>query len=511
MSSLAYPREAPPRARRDVPTMLSAWGADVLLAVALTLLGAVLLAEVNGDFNVDSWLALVTGREIWQNGLPHIETLTAMSRGDTWTDQQWLAQLLYYAIYRGGGLGLLATVNVVLLVGPIAAATVAARRLGAPFRSVLILLPVILTMVTPSREVRTQELAIPLFVALGLLLSADSRRPTRRVLWCLPILALWANLHGTVTLGALLVVIRGLMLGAERRGMWRAPAAWRMPVALVIGAPLACLVTPYGLAIIGYYHATMLSDTLRHFVVEWQPVTVVPTTAASVFITAAIGLWAFGRNPGRTTSWEKLAFLVLAAGSIEVVRNALFFGLFALTITPVALAYGPTEASPRAAGLSDRRRAAINGVLALCAVAALAVTVVATLVRPDSVVQDTAQQPGLLTAVQRTTADNPRLRVLADEHFADWLLWRDPALAGRVANDVRFELLSGHQVSLLEKLFGVMGTGWKQGARGYRLLVLDTASDQPAISAFLKEPGRRVLFDAAGQIVILRTAREAAA
>ena len=49
------------------------------------------------------------------------------------------------------------------------------------------------------------------------LLAADSRKPSPRVYWCLPILVLWANLHGTASLGAMLVALRGVTLVWERR------------------------------------------------------------------------------------------------------------------------------------------------------------------------------------------------------------------------------------------------------------------------------------------------------
>ena len=70
-------------------------------------------------------------------------------------------------------------------------------------------MPVCLTVMMPSREIRTQAFAVPLFALLIYLLARDSREPSRRVFWCLPLLVLWANLHGTVTLGAMLVALHG--------------------------------------------------------------------------------------------------------------------------------------------------------------------------------------------------------------------------------------------------------------------------------------------------------------
>lgn len=508
MSSLALPRGTRSKrfSGRQLTDVFALRGTDVLLAVAVVVLAVVLVVELPSEFSVDSWLELVTGRLIWQHGVPHHEILTYISHGNVWIDQQWLSQLASYAIYLLGGLGLLGVVNVALLVGPVAAATFAARRFGAPFRSVLLALPVCIALVAPSREVRTQEFIIPLFVATAYLLAADSRRPSRRVYWCLPMLVLWANLHGTVTLGAGLVGLRGVTVAWERRALllhsWR---AWARPVALAAGALVSIMITPYGLGIVGYYRSTMASSTLRHFVTEWQPVTSVPIVAVAVFLGAAVMIWSFGRHPERTTLWEKLALLVLAAGTIEVVRNSLFFGLLALMIVPVSLGWGSAgaNAAPR-----DGRRGLINGLLAGFAVLVLLVCTVVVLVRPGSVIEYSFQRAKLLTAVEQATRANPGIRVLADDHFSDWLLWRDPALYGRVANDARFELLTAGQLTSLESAFDVIGTNWKQGARGYRLIVLDKSAD-PSWKAFLREPGRRVLYDDGQRLVILRTAQQA--
>ncbi len=508
MSSLAFPREAAPRrtTHRGLPAVFSQRGSDVLLAVAMMALAATLLVSLPGAFNVDSWLALVAGRAVWQNGIPHHETLTVIAQGTSWIDQQWLSQLATYGLYLLGGLSLVGIAGVTLFASSVAAAVAGARRLGASLRSMLLVLPFCLVLIAPRHEVRTQEFAMPLFVALVYLLARDSRAPSRRVYWCLPILVLWANLHGTVMLGAMLVALRGLTVAWQRRrGLAHSLHAWKRPLALIVGAPLSLLITPYGLAILGYYRTTMLGSTLRQAVTEWQPITSSPVTAAVFCLAAAIAVWSLGRHASRTSSWEKLAFLALAAGSIFVVRNVLFFGLFALMIMPLSVAIG-SRASERPA---DRIGTRINALLGVGALAAVLIATAATLTAPASAIELNFQRTGVLNVVERATRSDPSLRVLAEDRFADWLLWRDPGLSGRVANDVRFELLTPVQIDRLENVFSVLGPDWKQGARGYRLLVLDQKYDAKAVQAFLHEPGSRVLYNDGERIVILRSAGQA--
>ncbi len=507
MSSLAYPRGAAARRLRGrahgLPAVLTRSGTDVLLVVAIGVLAVKLLTGLVGDFSVDSWLELVAGRAVWQNGIPHHETLTLISLGHAWVDQQWLSQLAGYAVFRVGGLGLLGLVNAVLMLAAVGGAAFASRRLGAPARSVLLVMAVCLLAIVPSREVRTQAFALPLYVLVLWLLASDCRAPSRRVLWCLPILVLWANLHGSVTLGAALVALRGLTLAWERRAELRHRArAWRRPLALVLGAGTAIMLTPYGLSILDYYRSTLANSTLRHVVTEWAPVTSVPSTAVAVLAVAAVALWSFGRTPANTTTWEKLALLGVCAMTISVARNAVFFGLLATVVVPRSLGWGTPAGHVDG---PDRRRAVINGLLVLGTAAAAVLAGVATLARPDAQVQSAFLKPTLATAVQSATHADPSLHVLAPREYADWLLWQDPALSGRIAADLRYELVSPGQTSSLDHVYAATGTGWMRGARGYRLLVLDRAANGESIGAFEHQPGSRVLYRDAQSTVILRT------
>lgn len=493
-------------------------GPDALLVIAVVGFAGALIAELPGDFNIDSWLALVTGREVWQSGIPHHETLIAMGHGHQWVDQQWLSQLVSYGLYLVGGLALLGLVNVALLIASVAGAVVAARRRGAPFLSVLVALPLCAALIVPSREVRTQTLVLPLFVAVAYLLAGDARSPSRRVYWCLPLLVLWANLHGTVTLGAILVVLRGLTLLWERRSQLRSSGrAWRRPLALIAGAAVAILITPYGLGMIDYYRTTLVGGTLRQAVSEWQPATTEPALAATLLLVAGIAVWSFGRNPERTTVWERITLVLLAAAAVSAVRNAVFLGLFALMVVPVSVGLpGRNRRSTPDADARNRGRARapqrlrLNAALLGGSLLLLLAVGAVTLTRPARAIELSYQRMGVLRAVERAVHTDPALRVMADERVDDWLLWRDPALAGRIAADARFELLSPRQVDQVLSLFGVVGADWKQAARGYRLLVLDRRYDPETVSGFLSEPGRRVLYDDGERLVILRGAVQAA-
>jgi hypothetical protein len=495
--------------RRHVSQVLADHAFDVLLGVVVAVFAVRLLVDIPRDYSVDSWLALVDGRVVWQSGIPHHDFMNALNHGGRWTDEQWLSQLASYAIDRVGGLGLLGVVNVALMIGSIGALVLAARRRGAGFVWTLAAIAMCVVLISPSREIRTQEFAMPLFAAVACLLSGDSRSPSRRVWWCLPILVLWANLHGSATQGAMLVVLHaGTLLWHGRRELRDDPRSWQRPLALAVGAVAAILITPYGLSIIGYYHATLVNTTLRQFVSEWQPVTSRGSSTFALCVLVGLALWSFGRNPPQTTLWEKLALLLLAAGTIEVVRNALFLGLLGLLVLPASLAPGASAAAQPDDADAARVRMRINGTLAgLAALAVLAATVSA-IALPATTIQNAAQSPRLVAAVEHAVAADPSLKLIVDDRYSDYLLWRDPRLAGHIANDVRFELLSAAQLNRVEDVYGAVGPGYVHDARGYRLLVLNVGSG--GARAFAAEAGSRVLFRDASSIVILRRAAPAA-
>src|SRR5919109_1938849 len=175
--------------------LLGAFAAIFLLVFPPTLLVA------------DSWLTLVGGREVFEHGLPSHDELTVLAAGRTWTDQQWGAQLLFYAGDAMAGLAGVVLFAAIVVVGAFVLAAVAARRLGAgPIPVLLVFFPVILAAPW-GWTVRAQVFALPLFVGLLWLLAPEARRPGRRVYLAFPLLLVWASIHGSVALGALLTML----------------------------------------------------------------------------------------------------------------------------------------------------------------------------------------------------------------------------------------------------------------------------------------------------------------
>jgi hypothetical protein len=195
---------------------------------------------------------------------------------------------------------------------------------------------------------------------------------------------------------------------------------------------------------------------------------------------------------------------MLAAGAIDAVRNVSFFSLASVVI--VGLAIDPVVAARWGDGMRLRPR--INRAFATAALLIVLLAVITTVARNARVFEG-ASLRSVQAVVARAAAADPSIRILSDQKLADWLLWADPRLRGRVAFDVRFELLSDATMRALQRLYLAAGRHWKDQARGYRLLVLDAHDDPLSTQEFLTEPGRRILYHRSSTFVVLRSAAAA--
>jgi hypothetical protein len=452
-------------------------GQDGLVLASFAVFAGALVLRLVGQLNADGWLALVAGRWIARHGLPHHDTLTVWSHGEAWVDQQWLAQLGFYGLYLLGGLALVVVAHAALTGGAYLAAIAAGRRLGGSPRAVLFTLPACFwLLIFGSWQARTQSFAYLPFVALLYLLVADARRPSPRVYLVLPLLALWANLHGSVVLGAALVLLRGVT---------------RRSPTLVVLPPLALLASPYGLDLVGYYRKTLFNPAFSAMVNEWQAPTIGVTTVP-FFALVVLVAWLAGRHRRVLSGFEQLALIATSIAGLAAERNIVWFALTALMLVPALLtaALGPEGGRPRQA-------LRLNAALAVAALAVLGVLATATLARPDADFESAFPAEGAAVAAR---SDGP---VLANVKYADWLLWREPGLAGRVANDARLELLSRRRILQIYDFGLPFGGSWRSASAGYDVLVLDRSEDRYAIRG-LRAQGARVTYRHAGLVVLTR-------
>jgi hypothetical protein len=463
---------------------------------AIAAVAAVSLAQVYLHIGQDTWLAVLAGRLIASHGVPHHDYLTVMAHGARWVDQQWLAQLGMYEVFRIGGLALMAVLYVALTAASLALGIAAARSLGATERALVMVLPIgAFFYIVTAVSVRTQGLAYPLFALTLWLLASEVRSPTRRrVFLVLPLLIVWANLHGSVTLGVGLAVIYGLVTISEAvRARGRRSAWSSRGLVFVVGAPLTLLATPYGMGVLHYYSVTLLNSEFSKLVTEWRPVTSVMILAVPymLLLVAIVGL--LGRTGRRAPAFDHLVLVMLGLGGVFAVRNITWFGLAAVILAPTSLTHVLRDkpAAPR--------RTRLNLSLAAVSIAVVALAVVSTLAQPAAWFERTYDQRAVGT-VAKLEAQRPGVEIFADVRFADWLIWHDPRLAGRLAYDTSFELLTASQLRTLADLGTVRTPGQADPLARYGILVLDP-KNKSSNRLVLDRPGVRVVLKSKRVIV----------
>jgi hypothetical protein len=453
-------------------------------AIYATMLGV----SVAAQFVQDSWLSLAGGRDIAQHGLPWHERLTTLTAGEGWADQQWLGKLFLYGLSSVGGLRLVALGHLLFVLAACCAAFVVARRRGASDTSVLWVAVAFLASAPWGWQLRTQTLVYILFVGVLVILTSERIRPLYRVLACAPLLVLWANMHGSVTLGAALVGCFAV-LELRRRQVLAGFAG--------LALPAACLfASPYGFHLAHYYRSLLGNPSMSHYIQEWQAPTV--RTATVFFVLAAAVLWLGARYGAVLTGMERCALLLTGVTGLLTIRGIVWFWLAALLLVPKLLDARSTRVSPAPA---SRPLAAVAAVWACAAVATAAVPLVHLPHAIDSAFPDSAARV-VAGAAQRDAG----LKVFASERYADWLLWRDRNLAGRMVYDARFELFSKRQFAQLSAFRDQSATR-DEITQGARLFVLGFRGDRLAIRSLTSEPGAKVLYRDDELVVILRAQR----
>jgi hypothetical protein len=455
-----------------------------LLVVALSVFAIVLLVVLPQGLVGDGWLALVSGRWISQHGLPSHDTITIWGHGRAWVDQQWLAQLGIYTLWRLGGIKLAMLVHALLVMSALAGAALIARSHGATARSVTwVAIPALLAYYPVASVMRAQSFAFPLFVATLWLVLEDGRRPSARVFASLPLLVLWANVHGSVLLGAGLVSLAGVaaMVG-RRRPTWRG-------LALLL-APWACVfASPYAVHLPAYYEKILVGSNFKHLITEWAPTTLGIVTAPA-FVLVLGGVWLIGRSGRALPLLDQLAFVAFAVISLQAIRNIGWIALVALAVLP------PLVERERMQTDEPRR---LNRLLALTVLGSAVVALGVVAAKPTSWFTNAFPAEGAQGAESAAGRDG---RVFATSSYGDWLLWTEPRLDGRVAFDTRLELLTPDQLEQLVRISGSAGD-WLKSLRGYRVFVLNPQQDRTLEQGLKRALPVRVAFSSP-QVVVLR-------
>ncbi|PDT75325.1 hypothetical protein [Bradyrhizobium sp. C9] len=393
-----------PRAKASRFVELPAWFWVACGVYALLLLvGDRLLADS------DTYWQIAVGRWILDHHtLPSVDIYSFTKAGEPWVSSSWLAQVLFAKAYDLAG-----------WTGPVALAAAGAaasfalltailnRVLPTMCASLIALAALVLTC--GHLLARPHVLAMPIMIIWANGLMTASERREAPSFWLLPLIALWANLHGGFLFG--LVLAGAFALDA----MWNALPAQRLALALRwgafgIGALAACCVTPYGWGSILASLRILGLGELLHLITEWRPATFSEIDPFGLSILGLLGaaLYFGARLP--------LPRIILVLGLLHMalshVRNLELFALLLplAVLTPVATQFGLRAAS------AVRPRVAPAAILIVGLCAWTSVVAARQVISPPPIYSPAA-------AVDAMKAHNVK-RVLNDLQFGGYLIWR---------------------------------------------------------------------------------------
>lgn len=258
---------APSRATTSRATWLFSWPLLAGMAVYLFFFhrGSKLLEDG------DTYWHIATGQWIWRNGtVPTTDPFSHTMRGAAWTAHEWLSDVILAAAHQVGGWNLVVALTALAMAATIALLTRALLQWLEPIYALMF--SVLAEVMTAGHVLaRPHMLAMPLLMLWTIELvraSAAGRAPS---LWLLPLMTLWANLHGGFTLGIALAfafAVEALLAAREQQSVAATAKSWGTFLALAVACALA---TPSGTQGILFTWQVMFESTyaLEH-IGEWQ-------------------------------------------------------------------------------------------------------------------------------------------------------------------------------------------------------------------------------------------------
>jgi hypothetical protein len=276
--------------------------ADVVLVVPLLAAAVAAFGVVGADAR---WLAAI-GAAIAHGHFVHsVPFASAPTSG--WVNPTVLGELIFHWLWELlGDRGLILAQAAGVLAGFVALAR-GLRRETASGAAAAVLFFVLVGSLPAVLVARNQLFSLVLFPLLLLLLERESETPSRRIWLAVPLLALWANLHGAVLGGYALLAV--YILVARRRAM---------PVLLV--ATLALCATPELWHTPRYYAAVSENEAARLGVGLWSPLGASPLDVLLVIAALALLVVALWPGTRRWHAWEAVAVVGLVAASVHAAR-----------------------------------------------------------------------------------------------------------------------------------------------------------------------------------------------
>jgi hypothetical protein len=279
------------------------------LIVSVTVAACGSLMTIGTD---SRWLAALGDGVLRTKRVPQgVPYAAAASSG--WHNVPVLGELIFAGLERGlGDQGLI----LVQVLAVAIALTVVARGMPAEAGIVLVLVPI--SALDAFVVVRAQVFSLALFPLLVLLLRREAAEPSRRIWLLVPMIALWANLHGGVLVG-LAVAACYLLFDRVRHDRWTA-------VTVLVASAAAVFATPALFGTAAYYEHVFHNAFLAAHQGLWARPS--PRHPFDLAFFACIPVLGFMAIKARPRAWEYAVGAELALAAATAARNEVWLVLF---------------------------------------------------------------------------------------------------------------------------------------------------------------------------------------
>lgn len=280
---------------------------------------------------------LTVGSLILSSGqIPAHDVFSHTLTGAPLVPHEWLSEVLFALSYRLAGLNGVAWLTALILASAYAILAIALRRAGV--RALVALVAVLFaSMVGAVHMLLRPHIFTLLFFTILLLVLEEYRNADRRraLIVLLPLMVVWANMHGAFISGLMLVAFYavGAALEKERRRLIELAALF---VSLVV----ASWINPVGIQLLVHSFAYLGNRFLVNLTVEYQSpdfhaVNVLPFAALLLLSFAIVG------RSGKRLDWTPLILLVgWSAFALYSTRNIPLYAQVAVIIlAPIADAW----------------------------------------------------------------------------------------------------------------------------------------------------------------------------
>jgi hypothetical protein len=368
----------------------------------------------------DTYLHITAGRWMLAHGvLPAHDPFSYTFAGKDWAAPEWLAEIMLAAVFRAAGWSGLALLTIACFALSLGLLTRFLLRSCEPLLA-LIMVGLAAAMVEPHLLARPHVLALPLMVAWSGALFAARDAEAAPPFWLLPLLALWANLHGSFLFG---IALAGFLAAEAALSGAGLPQLRRWGAFLGLALAAASL-TPNGVPGLVEPLRLMGMPALQSSFIEWRASDFQQFQPLEIGL---LGLLAIGLTIGAKVPWPRaLLLLVLSHMALAHVRHGDLFGL----VAPLALAgsVGPQLAAlirePRPSWVSRAAARLAEPAAGPAMALSLAIGLVLSLsllTRPIDRADDLATPSSALAAAARLGLWD---HVFNSENFGGYLVFR---------------------------------------------------------------------------------------